>query len=114
MYCFQSNTKLDLTEQLQAERVIGKKLNAQLNDVEQQMEELKEQLTKKEATLHDLEKEKLHAAQIEDQIQHYQAQSHSASTLQQELQKALVHIYKYYFFIYKNFSIKEIIIYQIF
>lgn len=87
---FQSNTKLDLTEQLQAERTIGKKLNAQLNEVEQQFDELKEELAKKEAALVEFEKEKLHAAQIEDQIQHYQAQSHSASTLQEELQKALV------------------------
>ncbi|XP_001601237.1 golgin subfamily A member 2 [Nasonia vitripennis] len=85
-----SNTKLDLTEQLQAERTIGKKLNAQLNIVEQQLDELKEELDKKEAALVEFEKEKLHAAQIEDQIQHYQAQSHSANTLQEELRKALI------------------------
>lgn len=79
-----------MTEKLQDERTIGKKLNAKLNEVEQQVEDLKEQLAKKEATLIEFEKEKLHAAQIEDQIQHYQAQSHSATTLQEELQKALV------------------------
>ncbi|XP_058795718.1 golgin subfamily A member 2 isoform X2 [Phymastichus coffea] len=87
-----SNTKLDLTEQLQAERTIGKKLNAQLNEVENQMEQLKEELSQKEAALLELEKERLLAAQIEDQIQHYQAQSHNAVPLQQELQKALVTI----------------------
>lgn len=79
---------------MQAERTIGKKLNAKLNDVEQQLEDLKDQLTIKEATLIELEKEKLQAAQIEDQIQHYQAQSHSATTLQHELQKALVRKFK--------------------
>ena len=79
-----------MTEQLQAERSIGKKLNAHLNQLEKKMDELKEELASKEATLIQFEKEKLQTAQIEDQIQHYQAQSHSATTLQQELQKALV------------------------
>ncbi|KAL7300872.1 hypothetical protein TKK_0006427 [Trichogramma kaykai] len=87
-----SNTKLDLTEQLQAERTIGKKLNAHLNHVEKQMDELKEILAEKEATLVEYKKEKLQAAQIEDQIQHYQAQSHSSTTLQHELQKAMLMI----------------------
>ncbi|XP_014206904.1 golgin subfamily A member 2 [Copidosoma floridanum] len=86
------DTKLDLTEKLQAERSIGKKLNAELNDMEQQIEQLKEQLAKKEIALIDLEKEKLQAAQIEDQMQHYQAQSHNAPTLQQALQNSLITI----------------------
>lgn len=75
---------------MQAERTIGKKLNAQLNEVEQQVYELKEELANKEAILVRVEKEKLHNAQIEDQVQHYQAQSHSISALQEELQIALV------------------------
>jgi len=88
----QSNAKLDLTEKLQAERTIGKKLNAKLNEIEQEFLELKDQLANKESLLQELKKEKLQTAQIEDQIQHYQAQSHSATTLQNELQKALVRL----------------------
>ncbi|XP_039308505.1 golgin subfamily A member 2 isoform X2 [Solenopsis invicta] len=87
-----SNTKLDLTEQLQAERNIGRKLNARLNTVEMETDNLKEKLREKETLLVELEKEKLQNAQIADQIQHYQAQSHHAHTLQQELQNALVYI----------------------
>lgn len=88
----QSNAKLDLTEKLQAERTIRKKLNAKLNEIEQEFLELKDQLANKESLLQELKKEKLQTAQIEDQIQHYQAQSHSATTLQNELQKALVRL----------------------
>lgn len=81
---------MDLTEQLQAERNIGRKLNARLNTVETEMENLKDKLKEKEVFLLELEKEKLQNAQIADQMQHYQAQSHHAHTLQQELQNALV------------------------
>jgi len=81
---------LDLTEQLQAERNIGRKLNARLNNVEIEMDNLKEKLKEKETLLIELEKEKLQNAQIADQMQHYHAQSHHARTLQQELQNALV------------------------
>ncbi|KYM95393.1 PREDICTED: golgin subfamily A member 2-like [Cyphomyrmex costatus] len=87
-----SNAKLDLTEQLQAERNIGRKLNARLNTVEIEMDNLKEKLKEKETLLIELEKEKLQNAQITDQMQHYQAQSHHAQTLQQELQNALIYI----------------------
>lgn len=85
-----SNAKLDLTEQLQAERNIGRKLNAKLNIVETEMDNLKEKLKEKETSLIELEKEKLQNAQIADQMQHYQAQSHHAHTLQQELQNSLI------------------------
>ncbi|CAL1676309.1 unnamed protein product [Lasius platythorax] len=85
-----SNAKLDLTEQLQAERNIGRKLNARLNIVETEMDNLKEKLREKEISLIELEKEKLQNAQIADQMQHYQAQSHHAHTLQQELQNTLI------------------------
>ncbi|XP_018337063.1 PREDICTED: golgin subfamily A member 2-like [Trachymyrmex septentrionalis] len=87
-----SNAKLDLTEQLQAERNIGRKLNARLNNIEMEMDNLKEKLKEKETLLIELEKEKLQNAQIADQMQHYQAQSHHARTLQQELQNALIYI----------------------
>ncbi|KYQ60610.1 Golgin subfamily A member 2 [Trachymyrmex zeteki] len=87
-----SNAKLDLTEQLQAERNIGRKLNARLNTVEMEMDNLIEKLKEKETLLIELEKEKLQNAQIADQMQHYQAQSHDARTLQQELQNALIYI----------------------
>lgn len=87
-----SNAKLDLTEQLQGERSIGRKLNAQLNKVENELEELKEKLKEKEALLEELEKERLQSAQIADQMQHYQAQSHHVNTFQQELQNALITI----------------------
>ncbi|XP_046736998.1 golgin subfamily A member 2-like [Diprion similis] len=80
-----SNTKLDLTEQLQGERSIGRKLNARLNDTENEVEKLKSELQQKDLLMTELEKEKLHMAQITDQMQHYQAQSNQASTLQQEL-----------------------------
>lgn len=83
---------MDLTEQLQAERSIGRKLNAQLNNVESELEQLKEKLKEKESILEEVEKEKLQNAQIADQIQHYQAQSHHADTFQRELQHALVMI----------------------
>ncbi|XP_076164834.1 golgin subfamily A member 2 isoform X1 [Ptiloglossa arizonensis] len=89
-----SNAKLDLTEQLQAERSIGRKLNARLNNVETELGELKEKLKEKEVILGELEKERLQSAQIADQIQHYQAQSHHADTFQQELQNALITIEK--------------------
>lgn len=79
-----------MTEQLQAERNIGRKLNIRLNTVETEMDNLKEKLREKETFLIELEKEKLQTAQIADQMQHYQAQSHHAHTLQQELQNALV------------------------
>jgi len=81
---------LDLTEQLQAERNIGRKLNARLNTVEAEVDNLKKKLKEKKELLIELEKEKLQIAQIADQMQHYQAQSHHAHTLQQELQNALV------------------------
>ncbi|KAJ8679773.1 hypothetical protein QAD02_015560 [Eretmocerus hayati] len=85
-----SNTKLDLTEQLLAERAIGKKLNTQLNEFEQKITELTNQLAEKDAALLELEKEKLRMAQIEDQIQHYRAQSFSATTAtQKELNEAV-------------------------
>nr|XP_012145130.1 PREDICTED: golgin subfamily A member 2 [Megachile rotundata] len=87
-----SNAKLDLTEQLQGERSIGRKLNAQLNKVENELEELKDKLKEKEALLEELEKERLQSAQIADQMQHYQAQSHHVNTFQQELQNALITI----------------------
>ncbi|CAK9822282.1 Golgin subfamily A member 2 [Anthophora retusa] len=87
-----SNAKLDLTEQLQAERSIGRKLNAQLNNVETELEQLKEKLREKEAVLEEFEKERLQTAQIADQMQHYEAQSYHADTFQRELQHALVTI----------------------
>lgn len=87
---FKSNAKLDLTEQLQAERSIGRKLNVRLNNVETEVEELKEKLKEKEVVLDELEKERLQNAQIADQMQHYQAQSYHADTFQRELQNALV------------------------
>ncbi|KOC70191.1 Golgin subfamily A member 2 [Habropoda laboriosa] len=87
-----SNAKLDLTEQLQAERSIGRKLNAQLNNVETELEQLKEKLKEKELMLHDYEKERFRTFQLADQMQYYQAQSHHADTFQRELQHALVTI----------------------
>lgn len=84
-----SNSKLDLTEQLQAERSIGKKLNAQLNKVEEEVDALKEELRLKTIAVNNLESEKLQTAQIADQMQHYQAQSQTARTLEQELQNSL-------------------------
>lgn len=87
-----SNTKLDLTEQLQAERSIGKKLNAKLNTFDMEIDNLKARVKEKETLLLELEKEKLQNAQIADQMQHYQAQSHHAHTLQQELHNALIYI----------------------
>lgn len=87
-----SNAKLDLTEQLQAERSIGRKLNVQLNKVECELGQLKEKLREKEAILEEVEKERLQNAQIADQIQHYQAQSHHADTFQRELQHAIITI----------------------
>lgn len=89
---FQSNAKLELTEQLQAERSIGKKLNMMLNDVEAQLDEVRAQLAEKEAALLEIEKDKLRSAALEDHIQHYQAQSHHAGTVQQELANALVNL----------------------
>ncbi|XP_046467621.1 golgin subfamily A member 2 isoform X2 [Neodiprion pinetum] len=83
-----SNTKLDLTEQLQGERSIGRKLNARLNDTENEVQKLKDEMQEKDLLMAELEKEKLHMAQIADQMQHYQAQSNQASTLQQELHNA--------------------------
>ncbi|XP_006608625.1 golgin subfamily A member 2-like [Apis dorsata] len=87
-----SNAKLDLTEQLQAERSIGRKLNIQLNNIENELEQLKAQLKEKEAILQEFEKERLQSAQIADQIQHYQAQSHHVNTFQRELQHAIITI----------------------
>lgn len=89
-----SNAKLDLTEQLQAERSIGRKLNAQLNNVETELDQMKEKLKEKESVLDELEKERLQSAQIADQMQHYQAQSHHVDVFQQELQNALIVIEK--------------------
>lgn len=84
---------MDLTERLQAERSMGRKLNAQLNNVESELKILKERLRVQESIfLEEVEKEKLQNAQIADQIQHYQAQSHHADTFQRELQHALVMI----------------------
>lgn len=79
-----------MTEKLQSERTIGRKLNAELNKLESEVEYLKNCLKEKEVSLSELEKENLQNAQIVDQIHHYQAQSQHAHTLQQELQKALV------------------------
>lgn len=87
-----SNTKLDLTEQLQSERTIGRKLNSELNKIESEVEFLKTCLKAKEESCLELEKENLQNAQIIDQIHHYQAQAHYTQTLQQELHKALTTI----------------------
>ncbi|KAF7997260.1 hypothetical protein HCN44_005537 [Aphidius gifuensis] len=87
-----SNSKLDLTEKLQGERVIGKKLNAQLNKIENERDQLAEELKNKNTLLIDYEKNKLQSEQINDQMQHYQAQSTHARTLQDELQNALTTI----------------------
>ena len=84
-----SNSKLDLTEQLQAERSIGRKLNNRLNNVESKLYLLEEQLRLKNSALEQMESEKLQTAQIADQMHHYQAQSQQARTLQQELQNSL-------------------------
>lgn len=92
---------MDLTEQLQAERSIGRKLNIQLNNIENELEQLKAKLKEKEAILQEFEKERLQSAQITDQIQHYQAQSHHVNTFQQELQHAIVN----YFFIFHQCQI---------
>ncbi|XP_033324127.2 golgin subfamily A member 2 [Megalopta genalis] len=89
-----SNAKLDLTEQLQAERSIGRKLNVQLSNVETELDQFKEKLKEKESVLEELEKERLQSAQIADQMQHYQAQSHHADIFQRELQNALITIEK--------------------
>ncbi|XP_012262693.2 golgin subfamily A member 2-like isoform X2 [Athalia rosae] len=83
-----SNAKLDLTEQLQGERAIGRKLNARLNDTENSIEKLQNELRDKNLLFAELEKEKFEAAQVADQLQHYQAQSQYAGTLQQELHQA--------------------------
>ncbi|KAG7196807.1 hypothetical protein KM043_016920 [Ampulex compressa] len=85
-----SNAKLELTEQLQAERNIGRKLNAKLNDLELQIEKLKEHLKEKEESLAQIQKENFQTAQIADQMQHYQVQSQHAHTLQKELQNSLI------------------------
>ncbi|XP_078034982.1 golgin subfamily A member 2 [Augochlora pura] len=89
-----SNAKLDLTEQLQAERSIGRKLNVQLNSVETELEQCKEKLKETESVLEELEKERLQNAQIADQMQHYQAQSYHADIYQRDLQNALITIGK--------------------
>ncbi|XP_034945665.1 golgin subfamily A member 2-like [Chelonus insularis] len=84
-----SNSKLNLTEQLQDERSVGRKLNKELNRVEMERDTLREELKQKDEIIQELEKEKLRSAQIVDQMQHYQAQSYQTRTLQQELQNAL-------------------------
>ncbi|XP_063983451.1 golgin subfamily A member 2 [Diachasmimorpha longicaudata] len=84
-----SNSKLDLTEQLQGERTIGRKLNAELNRVEDERNELREELKRKDAVIEELEKDKLQTAQVADQMQHYQVQYNQNRTLQQELQSTL-------------------------
>lgn len=61
-----------------------------MNIFETEIDNLKEKLKQKEILLIELDKEKLQNAQITDQMQHYQAQSHHAHTLQQELHNALV------------------------
>ncbi|XP_015108705.1 golgin subfamily A member 2 [Diachasma alloeum] len=84
-----SNSKLDLTEQLQGERTIGRKLNAELNRVEDERDELREELKRKDAVIEELEKDRLQTAQVADQMQHYQVQYSQNRTLQQELQSTL-------------------------
>ena len=79
-----------MTEELQAERSLGKKLSLELSQYESQLEDLRNQLKEKEATVIELQKEKLFNAQIVDKMQHYEARSHHAYTLQQELQNAQV------------------------
>ncbi|KAK0090113.1 hypothetical protein PV325_002945 [Microctonus aethiopoides] len=89
-----SNSKLNLTEQLQDERAVGRKLNAEYSRIEAERDELKEELNRKSAIIEELEKDKLHFAQVADQMQHYQVQSTQARTLQQELQNAMSTIEK--------------------
>uniref|UniRef100_A0A0C9RFM4 Golga2 protein n=1 Tax=Fopius arisanus TaxID=64838 RepID=A0A0C9RFM4_9HYME len=84
-----SNSKLDLTEQLQGERTIGRKLNAELNKIEDERDELKEELKRKDAVIEELERDKLQTAQVTDQMQHYQVQYNYNRTLQQELQRTM-------------------------
>lgn len=55
---------------------------------------MKEDILRKDLLIAEFEKEKLHAAQIADQMQHYQAQSHYAGTLEKELHNAKVFITK--------------------
>ena len=79
-----------MTEQLQAERSLGKKQTLELNQYELQLQELRNQLKEKEVTITELEKEKLFNAQIVDKIQHYEARFQNSSALQQELLNAQV------------------------
>ncbi|XP_033227569.1 golgin subfamily A member 2 isoform X2 [Belonocnema kinseyi] len=85
-----SNSKLDLTEQLQAQRSISKKQGLQLNQYESQLQELRDQLKEKEVTVAELEKEKMFSAQMVDKVQHFEAKSYHSRTLQQELLNAQI------------------------
>ncbi|XP_033227571.1 golgin subfamily A member 2 isoform X4 [Belonocnema kinseyi] len=86
----ESNSKLDLTEQLQAQRSISKKQGLQLNQYESQLQELRDQLKEKEVTVAELEKEKMFSAQMVDKVQHFEAKSYHSRTLQQELLNAQI------------------------
>ncbi|XP_014468338.1 PREDICTED: golgin subfamily A member 2-like [Dinoponera quadriceps] len=86
-----SNTKLDLTEQLQAERSIGRKLNAKLNTVETEVDNLKEKLKEKEKCVMKLEKERFKNTEARERYL-YRAQSNHAKILQQELRNSWMRI----------------------
>lgn len=87
-----SNAKLDLTEQLQSERTIGRKLNAELNKVEAEVEYLKKCLKEKELIMIEQEKNDSHNSSVTDQTVSNEAQTNYIHTLQQELQNSLATI----------------------
>ncbi|XP_076316404.1 golgin subfamily A member 2-like isoform X2 [Tachypleus tridentatus] len=87
-----NNDKLKLTDELHHEQHISKELGERLSEQEEELAEIKDQLSRKEKQLKILEqnahKETFQHHQIVDRMRHYEAQGHLTEVLQEDLIKA--------------------------
>lgn len=90
---FQTNSKLELAELLQAEKNLSKTLTLKLVETEETLKETRshlhakdEEMIRLQAASSDLQKEVLKQAQVADRLSHYEAQDQSSEILQSELQ----------------------------
>lgn len=92
---FQSNDKLELTEQLSREQNINKEVKEKLQQTEANLQTLVEaisikdkELTQLRDTSAEFQRQVLQQSQLADRLRHYEAQDNSSPALQHELQEA--------------------------
>lgn len=94
-FVFQSNDKLELTEQLTREQHVNKEVKEKLQHTEANLQTLVEAISIKDKELTqvrdstmELHRQVLQQSQLADRLRHYEAQDNSSQALQNELQEA--------------------------